>query len=401
MDAQGRSRKSLVVWAVNRVNVHFVWSKWRLLSFRGSKAISGQSCTHTVTEIAASLRSSHDRIKWADEMGAAAGLCRPAGDAAAKCGRVCPHQPTRGRHVAHQRPRSRNPRRRGAAGPEERPAPHRPAQIAGDQADGGHQRARLDHLRRRRHRLSRRHGRAMVRQHRLRPRRTGRGRGRPDAAARVFSAHADERARRGAGGEDQHADGRRLSHLLRQLGLRGERGRLQVRPAIPEARASRRFPLQDRQPLLRLPRHDAGDARRWRHGRSQGKVRAVLGRLRARRTAVLLPLPVRPDLSELRPGLREEHGKRDPGRESGHHRRGDRGADHERDRRRRAARRIPAGGGGDLPSLRHPAARRRGDQRLRPHREDVRPPALRRVAGHHRGGQGDLVAPTCRSPRPW
>ena len=283
---------------------------------------------------------------------------RPAGDAAAKCGRVCPHQPTRGRHVAHQRPRSGNPRSRGAAGSEERPAPHRPAQVAGDQADGGHQRARLDHLRRRWHRLPRRHGRAVVRQHRLRPWRTGRGRRRPDAAACLFPAHADERARRGTGGEDQHADGRRLSHLLRQLGLRGERGRLQVRAAIPEARTSGRFPLQDRQPLLRLSRHDAGHARRRRHGRPQGEVRAVLGRLRACGAPVLLPLPVRPDLSELRPRLREEHGKRDPGREPGHHRRGDRGADHERYRRRRAARRIPAGGGGDLPPLRHPAARR-------------------------------------------
>ena len=173
-----------------------------------------------------------------------------------------------------------------------------------------------------------------------------------------FPHTADERARRGAGGEDQHADGRRLSHLLRQLGLRGERGRLQVRPAIPEARASGRVPLQDRQPLLRLSRHHAGHARRRRHGRPQGKVRAVLGRLRARRAAVLLPLPVRPELPELRPGLREEHGERDPGREPGHGRRGDRRADHERDRRRRAARRIPAGGGGDLPPLRHPAARR-------------------------------------------
>ena len=49
--------------------------------------------------------------------------------------------------------------------------------------------ARLDDLRRRRHRLSRRHGRPVVRQHRLRPRRARRGRRRPDAAARLFPAH--------------------------------------------------------------------------------------------------------------------------------------------------------------------------------------------------------------------
>ena len=47
---------------------------------------------------------------------------------------------------------------------------------------------------------------------------------------------------------------------------------------------------------------------RRRHGRAQGEVRAVLGRLRACRAAVLLSLPVRPELSELRPRLRQEHG---------------------------------------------------------------------------------------------
>ena len=71
------------------------------------------------------------------------------------------------------------------------------------------------------------------------------------------------------------------------------------------------------------------------------------------------------------------------------------------DRRRRAAGRVPDRGRGDLPPIRHPAACRRGHQRLRPHRQDVRPPALRRLARHHRGGKGHLSAPTCRSPRPW
>ena len=37
-----------------------------------------------------------------------------------------------------------------------------------------------------------------------------------------------------------------------------------------------------------------GDPRRRRHGRAQGEVRAVLGRLRARRPSLLLSLPVRP-----------------------------------------------------------------------------------------------------------
>ena len=253
----------------------------------------------------------------------------------------------------------------------------------------------------RRHRVSRRHGRAVVRQHRLRPRRAGRCGGRPDAAAGVFPAHRDERARRGAGGEDQRPDGRRLPHLLRQLGLRGERGRLQDRPAVHEARVSRRVPLQDDQPLLRLSRHHAGHAGRRRHGRPQGEVRAVLGRLRPRRAAILLSLPVRPELSELRPGLRQEHGDHHPGRGAGDGRRGDRRADHERCRRRGAAGRIPAGGREAVPQVRHPAARRRGDQRLRPHRQDVRAPALRRRRRTSSRWPRASPAPTCRSRRPW
>ena len=63
--------------------------------------------------------------------------------------------------------------------------------------------AGLDDLRRRWHRLSRRHGRALVRQYRLRPHRTGRSRRRADAATVLFPAYRDERARRGAGREDQ------------------------------------------------------------------------------------------------------------------------------------------------------------------------------------------------------
>ena len=57
----------------------------------------------------------------------------------------------------------------------------------------------------------------------------------------LFPAYRDERARRGAGRNDQRADGRRLSHLFREFGLRGERSRLQVRPAIHEARVSGQY----------------------------------------------------------------------------------------------------------------------------------------------------------------
>ena len=185
----------------------------------------------------------------------------------------------RGCHVAVELSRSRGARSGRAAGSRQRPAPDRPAQGAGNQANGRHPQRGLNDRRCRWDRVSRRHGRAVVRQYRLRAQRTRRGRRRSDAAALLFSAHRDERAGRGVGRKDQRIDGRRLPHLFRQLGIGSERGRLQDRPPIPEARASRRIPLQDNQPLLRLSRHDARHVGCRRHGRAQGKVRAVFRRL--------------------------------------------------------------------------------------------------------------------------
>ena len=134
-----------------------------------------------------------------------------------------------------------------------------------------------------------------------------------------YPAHRDERAGRGARREDQRADGRRLSHLLRQLGLRGQRGRLQDRPAIREARVSRASsasrPSAATTPIT---------ARRWR--RSPPAAWATARRSSSRSAgefvhvaaAVLLSLPVRPELPELRPRLRQEHRDRDPRRRAGH-----------------------------------------------------------------------------------
>ena len=45
----------------------------------------------------------------------------------------------------------------------------------------------------------------------------------------------------------------------------------------------------------------------------------------------------------------------------------------------------------DLRQARRPADRRRGHQRLRPHRQDVRHRALRHRARHHDDGQGPLL----------
>jgi len=53
-------------------------------------------------------------------------------------------------------------------------------------------------------------------------------------------------------------------------------------------------------------------------------------------------------------------------------------------------RRIHARGRGPLPQIRHPPSCRRGHQRLRPNRQDVRPPALWGVARHRRHREGHL-----------
>ena len=133
---------------------------------------------------------------------------------------------------------------------------------------------------------------------------TGRGRRRADAATVIFPAYRDERACCRTGREDQRPDGRRLSHLLRQFRLRGERGRLQDRPAVHEAGTPRGISLQDHRPLLRLSRHDARHPGCRRHGRTQSEVRAIFRQLCACRAALLLSLPIRPQLSELRARLR-------------------------------------------------------------------------------------------------
>ena len=62
---------------------------------------------------------------------------------------------------------------------------------------------------------------------------------------------------------------------------------------------------------------------------------------------------------------------------------------------------LPAAAPRDHPPARHPAHRRRGPDRVRADRRDVRGPALGRRAGHPRHGQGHRVRPAAvRHPRP-
>ena len=111
------------------------------------------------------------------------------------------------------------------AGPRQRHPPDRAPQAARAAAARHRLRQGLDRGRRRRPRVPRRHGRALVREHRLRAHRAGRGGGRPDASSRLLPAHRDEPARRRARREGERAAGRRQPRLLRQLGLGGQRGR--------------------------------------------------------------------------------------------------------------------------------------------------------------------------------
>ena len=75
----------------------------------------------------------------------------------------------------------------------------------------------------------------------------------------------------------------------------------------------------------------------------------------------------------------------------GHGRDGDHGADPELGRRVHAAGRLLRGRAGDLRRARHPALRRRGDHRLRPHRVLVRVRALRHPARPDHVRQGALL----------
>ena len=164
------------------------------------------------------------------------------------------------------------------------------------------------------------------------------------------------RARRAAARPASAA--RRPGHLL-QLRRRGQRGRLQDRPA--------HRPAEDRRRPGRFPRPHDGRARAHRAARQARAVRAAAGRCRVRaRTATPRPCARRstatpPRSSSSRSRARPASSRRRglPGR---------RPRDHHR--RRRAA------------------GARRGADRHRPHRQLVRPPARRRRARRRHPGQG-------------
>ena len=166
--------------------------------------------------------------------------------------------------------------------PDERAAARR---VRADHHRAG--RRRLGHGRRRQP-LPGRPERPVVRQRRLRPRaaRAG-GRGAADQA-RLPPADARPRARDRARREARRAAGRQPRLLLRELGLGGQRARLQARPPVPPA-ARRAAPLQDHRPLPRLPRLDARRDVGHRPGHAPLRLRARRARFPPRPAAGPVP----------------------------------------------------------------------------------------------------------------
>ena len=229
---------------------------------------------------------------------------------------------------------------------------------------------------RRRTRVRRRDRRALVLQHRPRPRGARRCRGASDARAR-FVPHVrtvHEPARRGAratcrgsraarGCEGVHHGRRRLGRdrhsrkarprVLERLGPAGEAGHRLAQPRLPRRERVRHVARRDpgERGAVRAARERRGAGPVGRRRRSRNDRRA--SRRRARR--------------RLRLRARRRCG-----------------------RRAAAAARLPRPRRGDLPGERRPPHRRRGDHRLRPSRRMVRQRALRHPSrpdhcreGHH------------------
>ena len=218
---------------------------------------------------------------------------------------------------------------------------------------------------------------ADVHEHRSRPSEGDRGDQAPGRDARLrqpLHGHRATSATRREAGRD-HA--RRHRHvLLHQRRRGGQRERHQAGPI-------RHRPSQDPGSLSLLPR------RHRRRHQPDRRPAPLGGRARhPRRRARHRPVPRHPArLGHRRRGARPPRGD-DPARGPEH----DRGL-HPRDRDRherhpRPARRLPAGRARDLRPIRDPPHRRRGDGRLRPHRQVVRGRPLGRRPRPHHHGQG-------------
>ena len=161
----------------------------------------------------------------------------------------------------------------------------------------------------------------------------------------------------------------------------------------------RGFPeaLQDHRPPRLVPRHDLRRDEPDRASRNEHLLRPV----HVRRLPRAASEPYRSDSASRAsrptswPPRHVEQEIIDPG--SGDGRRGDRRADLDRGRRPRAVAEVLADAARDLRPARRAADRRRGHQRLRAHRHDVRHRAIRHRPRHHDDGQGRSPPATRRS----
>ena len=226
-----------------------------------------------------------------------------------------------------------------------------------------------------------------------RPRTRGGGGGHEPAGRdrRLRARHAvRERRARGLRSAPGTARARRLRPPLPGVGrVRGQRDGGEAGAGLPPG-ARRAGPPQGDPPLGLVPRQHALHAVALRPAQPARALRADAPGLAAGRGAVLLSLPPRSALSRVPGRLRGRPGGGDRARGCGDHRRVRGGADPGRLRRCGGA----AGGlrppdGRDVPPPRRPVHRRRGDDRLRPHRRLVRVRVERAGAGPRDLRQGN------------
>ena len=182
-----------------------------------------------------------------------------------------------------------------------------------------------------------------------------------------------------------HARGprRQLPHGRLPGRQRRRRDGDQVRPRLHRPHAAHRLPRRLPRRVVRHRGHD-----------HVVQLPSRLGSADRRRAApavrVLLPLPVRQGVPELRPAVRQvrgRHPQRPVHRRRRRRRRGHRVAAG-RGRLRRSAAGVPRDDQGRLREERLPVHRRRGAVGRRPHRQDVGHPALQGRARHAHLGQG-------------
>ena len=266
-----------------------------------------------------------------------------------------------------------------------------PAAGPGRRAARHHARRRRLRLRRRRQALPRRHGGAVVRVARLFRAPARGGRLQADVRAAVLSQLRRQGARdqhRARGATDRHGARGHGQGAVREFGVRGERHGDQAR-LVRQQCARPPAEEEDHLAAARLPR---------RHHRQREPHRARLRPHRFRPADRAHPAHRLPVLLSRRAAGRERGGVRraarresraaDPARGSRHRRRVLRRAGDGRRRRDRAAGDLLRPRAADPEEVRHPVRRRRGDLRLRPHRQHVRVADLQSAARHHDPGEG-------------